>query len=78
MFGGVLAGREVAQARPGDMATEVDAAVQMHGALGATHGQAVARLYRDIPALRIYEGATDGQRRIAGRAVLAQAKENDA
>ena len=29
-------------------------------------------------ALRIYEGATDVQRRIVGRAVLAASKENDA
>lgn len=78
MFGGVLADRELAQATLGDMATDVDPAGQRHGALGVTHGQALERLYRAIRALRIYEGATGGQRRIIGRAVLAQAKENDA
>ena len=41
-------------------------------------GQVVERLYRDIRALRIYEGATDVQRLIVGRAVLAEAKETDA
>ncbi len=53
----------------------IDAAVQMHGALGVAHGQVVERLYRDIRALRIYEGATDVQRLIVGRASLAEAKE---
>jgi acyl-CoA dehydrogenase len=50
----------------------IDAAVQMHGALGVTHGQAVERLYRDIRALRIYEGATEVQKLIIGREVLKQ------
>ena len=48
----------------------IDAAVQMHGALGVTRGQVVERLYREIRALRIYEGATDVQRLIVGRSVL--------
>ena len=50
----------------------IDAAVQMHGALGVTHGQTVERLYRDIRALRIYEGATEVQKLIIGREVLKQ------
>ncbi len=48
----------------------IDAAVQMHGGLGVTRGQVVERLYRDIRALRIYEGATEVQRLIVGRATL--------
>jgi acyl-CoA dehydrogenase len=48
----------------------IDAAVQMHGALGVTRGQTVERLYRDIRALRIYEGATEVQKLIIGRELL--------
>ena len=50
----------------------IDAAVQLHGALGVTVGQPVERLYREIRALRIYEGATEVQRLIIGRQVLAR------
>ena len=60
------------------MATEsaqrvIDAAVQMHGGLGVTRGQVVERLYRDIRALRIYEGATEVQRLLVGREALKAA-----
>jgi acyl-CoA dehydrogenase len=48
----------------------IDTAVQLHGALGVTQGQVVERLYRDIRALRIYEGASDVQRIIVGREML--------
>jgi acyl-CoA dehydrogenase len=48
----------------------IDAAVQMWGGLGVTRGQAVERLYREIRALRIYEGATEVQKLIVGREVL--------
>jgi acyl-CoA dehydrogenase len=48
----------------------IDAAVQMHGALGVTRGQTVERLYREIRALRIYEGATEVQKLIIGRELL--------
>ncbi len=51
----------------------IDAAVQMHGGLGVTRGQVVERLYRDIRALRIYEGATEVQRLIVGRDALRAA-----
>jgi len=37
----------------------IDAAVQLFGGLGVTHGQTVESLYREIRALRIYEGATE-------------------
>ncbi|HMM86659.1 acyl-CoA dehydrogenase family protein [Azohydromonas sp.] len=37
----------------------IDAAVQLHGGLGVVSGQPVERLYRDVRALRIYEGATE-------------------
>ncbi len=40
----------------------IDAAVQLHGARGVTRGEIVERLYREIRALRIYEGATEVQK----------------
>jgi acyl-CoA dehydrogenase len=49
----------------------IDASVQMHGGLGVMTGHPVERLYREIRALRIYEGATEVQKLIIGRAVLA-------
>jgi len=52
----------------------IDAAVQLHGGLGVTHGHVVERLYRDIRALRIYEGASEVQQLIVGREVLKGAK----
>jgi alkylation response protein AidB-like acyl-CoA dehydrogenase len=48
----------------------IDAAVQLHGGLGVTKGSTVERLYREIRALRIYEGASEVQRLIIGRDVL--------
>jgi acyl-CoA dehydrogenase len=50
----------------------IDAAVQLHGGLGVTHGHIVERLYRDIRALRIYEGATEVQKLIIGRELLKE------
>ncbi|MGP1397336.1 MAG: acyl-CoA dehydrogenase family protein [Inquilinaceae bacterium] len=49
----------------------VDRAVQIHGGLGVTRGVKVEALYRDVRALRIYEGATEVQKIIVARAVLA-------
>jgi acyl-CoA dehydrogenase len=51
----------------------IDAAVQLHGGDGVRAGSTVERLYREIRALRIYEGASDVQRVIIARAALAQA-----
>ncbi len=48
----------------------IDAALQLHGALGLQAGAVVERLYREIRALRIYEGATEVQKLIVGRDVL--------
>lgn len=48
----------------------VDAAVQMHGGAGVTKGAKVESLYRDIRALRIYEGASEVQRQIIARDLL--------
>jgi acyl-CoA dehydrogenase len=49
----------------------IDAAVQMHGGLGVTKGAKVEELYREIRALRIYEGASDVQKIVIARRVLA-------
>ena len=48
----------------------IDAAVQIWGGLGVTRGQAVESLYREIRALRIYEGATEVQQLIIARELL--------
>jgi len=57
------------------MATEsaqrvIDRAVQIHGGLGVTKGVKVEELYREIRALRIYEGATEVQKIIIAREAL--------
>ncbi|MES2987373.1 MAG: acyl-CoA dehydrogenase family protein [Pseudomonadota bacterium] len=52
----------------------VDEAVQLYGGLGVTRGCVVEHLFRDIRAMRIYEGASEIQRLIIGRAFAKQAK----
>ena len=52
----------------------IDAAVQMHGGLGVTKGAKVEELYREIRALRIYEGASEVQRQIIARDLLKEAR----
>ena len=48
----------------------IDMAVQLHGGDGVRHGVVVESLYREIRALRIYEGASDVQRVIIARNAL--------
>ena len=48
----------------------IDMAVQMHGGMGVKKGVIVESLYREIRALRIYEGATEVQQLIIGRDLL--------
>jgi acyl-CoA dehydrogenase len=48
----------------------IDAAVQMHGGLGVVRGVTVERLYREIRALRIYEGASEVLKLIIGARAL--------
>jgi acyl-CoA dehydrogenase len=65
--------REAAMAKM--VATEnaqrvIDRALQMHGGRGVQLGSAVESLYREIRALRIYEGATEVQQLIIGRDLL--------
>jgi len=60
------------------MATEgaqqvIDAAVQLFGGRGVRKGEIVESLYREIRALRIYEGASEVQQLIIGRELLKRA-----
>ncbi len=48
----------------------IDMALQLHGGLGVTKGAKVEELYREIRALRIYEGASEVQRQIIARDLL--------
>ena len=48
----------------------IDRAVQLHGGLGVTKGVKVEELYREIRALRIYEGATEVQKIVIARDAL--------
>ena len=48
----------------------IDMAVQLHGGDGVRQGFAVESLYREIRALRIYEGASDVQRLVIARSIL--------
>jgi acyl-CoA dehydrogenase len=50
----------------------IDRAVQLFGARGVMRGEIIERLYRDVRALRIYEGATEVQKLIIARELLAQ------
>ena len=49
----------------------IDQAVQLFGGLGVVSGHPVERLYREIRALRIYEGASEVQKIVIARQVLA-------
>ena len=70
---GVRTTREAAMAKM--VATEsaqtvIDRALQMFGGLGVVSGHPVEKLYREIRALRIYEGATEVQKLIIARETL--------
>lgn len=53
----------------------IDAAVQMFGGMGVMSEVPVERLYREIRALRIYEGATEVQQLIIARELLKEYKD---
>jgi acyl-CoA dehydrogenase len=55
----------------------IDRAVQMFGAAGVVKGNIVESLYREIRALRIYEGTSEVQRLIIGREMLREVSETD-
>ena len=70
---GARATREAAMAKMA--ATEsaqrvIDAAVQLFGGRGVKRGEVVERLYREIRALRIYEGATEVQKLVIARELV--------
>ena len=50
----------------------VDQALQIHGGRGLVAGSVTERLYRDIRALRIYEGTSEIQRLVIAREVLGR------
>lgn len=50
----------------------IDAALQLFGGLGVKSGMPVERLYREIRALRIYEGASEVQKLVIARQTLAR------
>ena len=50
-----------------------DEAVQIHGGLGVTRGHIVERIYREVRALRIYEGTSEIQRLVIAHAVIKDA-----
>jgi acyl-CoA dehydrogenase len=52
----------------------IDRAIQVFGGLGVKKGEKVEELYREIRALRIYEGATEVQKVVIARAHLAEAE----
>ncbi|TAK06348.1 acyl-CoA dehydrogenase [bacterium] len=52
----------------------VDQALQIHGGMGVVVGTPVEQLYRDVRALRIYEGTSEIQRLIIARSLLKEAK----
>ena len=50
----------------------IDSAVQIFGGLGVTHGHIAEKLYREIRALRIYEGASEVQKLVIATRLLAE------
>ncbi len=48
----------------------IDSAVQLHGGQGVRTGRKVEELYRDIRAMRVYEGASEIQKLIIARQTL--------
>ena len=52
----------------------IDDAVQLHGGRGVVHGEVVERLYREIRALRIYEGTSEIQKIVIAGQIYAGAR----
>jgi acyl-CoA dehydrogenase len=55
----------------------VDHAVQIHGGVGVVVGSVVERLYRDVRALRIYEGTSEIQKIVIARELLGKPRIDD-
>ena len=52
----------------------IDAALQLHGGRGVEKGAKVEELYREIRALRIYEGASEVQRQVIGKTMVKEGR----
>jgi acyl-CoA dehydrogenase len=50
----------------------IDSAVQIHGGTGLVRGSVVERLYRDVRALRIYEGTSEIQKIVIASQLLKE------
>jgi acyl-CoA dehydrogenase len=50
----------------------IDSAVQIHGGIGLVHGNIVEQLFRDVRALRIYEGTSEIQKLIIAKQLLKE------
>jgi acyl-CoA dehydrogenase len=75
--GGARITRESAEAKLAatEMAQRVvDRALQIHGGLGLMRGSTLERLYREVRALRIYEGTSEIQKLVIAREMLKEAK----
>jgi len=55
----------------------IDSAVQIFGGLGVVHGMTVERLYREIRALRIYEGTSEVLKLVVASTALEPAAKGD-
>ena len=55
----------------------VDQALQIHGGMGVVVGSVVERLYRDVRALRIYEGTSEIQKIVIARGLLGKTRIED-
>ena len=55
----------------------IDQALQIHGGVGVIVGNIMERLYRDIRALRIYEGTSEIQKLVIARGLFANPKIED-
>lgn len=55
----------------------IDQALQIHGGAGLVVGSVMERLYRDVRALRIYEGTSEIQKLIIARSLLGKPKNQD-
>ena len=50
----------------------IDSAVQIHGGVGLVRGNVVEQLYRDVRALRIYEGTSEIQKLVIANQLLKE------
>jgi acyl-CoA dehydrogenase len=50
----------------------IDQSLQIHGGTGLVRGSVIERLYRDIRALRIYEGTSEIQKLIIASQLLKE------